>query len=72
MVENRPILTILTHLVLIFGVMVVMLPVWMALVASTHAPEDLPESPTCGNIADRALFTSFSLASTPNCAACKS
>jgi sn-glycerol 3-phosphate transport system permease protein len=41
MVENRPILTFLTHLVLIFGVMVVMLPVWMALVASTHAPEDL-------------------------------
>ena len=41
MVENRPLLTFLTHLVLIFGVMVVMLPVWMAFVASTHAPEDL-------------------------------
>ena len=37
MIENRPFLNFLAHLVLIFGVVVVALPVWVALVASTHA-----------------------------------
>ena len=40
MVENRPFLTFLAHVVLIFGVVVVALPVWVALVASTHASND--------------------------------
>jgi sn-glycerol 3-phosphate transport system permease protein len=36
MVENRPFLTILTHLVLVLGVLIIALPVYVALVASTH------------------------------------
>ena len=36
MVENRPFLTFLAHLVLILGVAFVALPVWIAFVASTH------------------------------------
>lgn len=36
MVENRPFLNFLAHLVLIVGVVIVALPVWVALVASTH------------------------------------
>jgi len=36
MVENRPILTLLAHLVLILGVLTVAFPVWLAFVASTH------------------------------------
>ena len=36
MVEHRPILNILTHLVLILGVAVVTFPVYLALIASTH------------------------------------
>ena len=38
MVENRPFLTFLAHVVLIFGVALVAFPVWIALVASTHEP----------------------------------
>jgi sn-glycerol 3-phosphate transport system permease protein len=38
MVENRPGLTLLAHLVLILGVALVAFPVWIALVASTHEP----------------------------------
>jgi sn-glycerol 3-phosphate transport system permease protein len=38
MVENRPWLTLLAHVVLIFGVALVAFPVWIALVASTHEP----------------------------------
>src|SRR5690606_37103312 len=36
MVENRPWLTLLQHLVLICGVVIVVFPIWIAFVASTH------------------------------------
>ncbi len=36
MVEHRPILTLVAHLVLILGVLTVAFPVWLAFVASTH------------------------------------
>jgi len=45
MVENRPALTALRHLVLIVGVIFVCFPIWMALVASTHGPGALASSP---------------------------
>jgi sn-glycerol 3-phosphate transport system permease protein len=38
MVENRPWLTFLTHAVLIAGVVIVVFPVYVALIASTHGP----------------------------------
>jgi sn-glycerol 3-phosphate transport system permease protein len=38
MVENRPWLNVLTHAVLIFGVVIVAFPVYVALIASTHGP----------------------------------
>ncbi len=41
MVENRPILRIVTHLILIAGVLVVGFPIWLAFVASTYPPEAL-------------------------------
>ena len=40
MVENRPFLTFLAHLVLILGVIVVAFPVYLAVIASTHGPGD--------------------------------
>jgi len=41
MVENRPWLTFLTHFVLICGVIVVVFPVYVAIIASTHGPTAL-------------------------------
>ena len=38
MVENRPWLNVLTHLVLIIGVAIVVFPVYVAFIASTQAP----------------------------------
>ena len=38
MVENRPWLSVLTHLVLIAGVIIIVFPVYVALVAATHGP----------------------------------
>ena len=40
MVENRPWLTFLAHLVLIVGVVVVVFPVYVAFIASTRGPDD--------------------------------
>ncbi|SMQ60300.1 carbohydrate ABC transporter membrane protein 2, CUT1 family [Devosia lucknowensis] len=40
MVENRPWLSILTHAVLIVGVVIVVFPVYLAFVASTHGSGD--------------------------------
>ncbi|WEX88403.1 sn-glycerol-3-phosphate ABC transporter permease UgpE [Sinorhizobium garamanticum] len=41
MVENRPFLTFLTHLVLVAGVVLVAFPVYVAFIASTHTREML-------------------------------
>ena len=40
MVENRPFLNLLAHLVLILGVAIVVFPVYVAFIASTHGPND--------------------------------
>ncbi|MFQ5566497.1 MAG: sn-glycerol-3-phosphate ABC transporter permease UgpE [Paracoccaceae bacterium] len=45
MIENRPLLAVLTHAVLILGVAAVCFPVWMALVGSTHPGERLSQDP---------------------------
>ena len=36
MVENRPWLTVLSHAIVLLGVLVIVFPVWMTFVASTH------------------------------------
>ncbi len=41
MVEHRPAWTVVTHAVLILGIVVVAFPVYVTLVASTHTAEDL-------------------------------
>ena len=45
MVERRPLLTLLAHLVLILGVAVVVAPIWFTFAASTQAPEDVLKAP---------------------------
>ncbi len=41
MIENRPWLTYFAHGVLILGIIIISFPIYIALVASTHLPEDL-------------------------------
>jgi len=45
MVENRPFVTFLSHLVLIVGVIVIAFPVWMTFVASTHDQSTMLRAP---------------------------
>ena len=45
MIENRPILTFLSHLILAIGVVIVALPVYITFVASSLAPDEVLQSP---------------------------
>ncbi len=45
MVEHRPYLNALTHIVLIAGIALVAFPIWMTFVASTHGGADMMQSP---------------------------
>ncbi len=45
MVENRPWLTVLSHLVVLLGVAIIAFPVWMTFVASTHDASTMLRSP---------------------------
>jgi sn-glycerol 3-phosphate transport system permease protein len=45
MVERRPWLTLLAHVTLAIGVLMVAFPIWVTFVASTHRPEDIMTAP---------------------------
>src|SRR2546428_787664 len=45
MIENRPILTFLSHLILVIGVAIVALPVYVTFVASSLAVDEVLQSP---------------------------
>jgi sn-glycerol 3-phosphate transport system permease protein len=45
MIENRPILTFLSHLILIVGVAMIALPIWITFVASTHTDIRMTQVP---------------------------
>ena len=45
MVENRPFLTLLSHLIVLLGVVIIAFPVWMTFVASTHSQQTMLQSP---------------------------
>ena len=45
MVENRPILNIVSHIVLILGIAIVALPIWITFVASTHDAVRMTQAP---------------------------
>ena len=45
MVENRPFLTLLSHFVVLLGVIIIAFPVWMTFVASTHDQQTMLQSP---------------------------
>ncbi|MFT3664441.1 sn-glycerol-3-phosphate ABC transporter permease UgpE [Piscinibacter sp.] len=45
MVERRPLLTLLSHLVLVLGIVIVAFPVYLAFVASTHTRDAIVQVP---------------------------
>jgi sn-glycerol 3-phosphate transport system permease protein len=45
MVENRPWLTIFTHIMLLLGILIMFFPIYLAFVASTHTLADILKTP---------------------------
>jgi sn-glycerol 3-phosphate transport system permease protein len=45
MVERRPLLSLLVHILLILGVVVVAFPVYLAFIASTHTAQEVAQTP---------------------------
>jgi sn-glycerol 3-phosphate transport system permease protein len=45
MVERRPLLQLLSHLVLVLGVLIVAFPVYITFIASTHTAQDVVQAP---------------------------
>ncbi len=45
MIENRPVLTFLSHLILIIGVAMIAFPIWITFVASTHTDIRMTQVP---------------------------
>jgi len=45
MVENRPLLNVVSHIILIFGIVIVALPIWITFVASTHDAVRMTQAP---------------------------
>jgi sn-glycerol 3-phosphate transport system permease protein len=45
MVENRPLLSILAHIVLLLGVAIVALPVWITFVGASHEASRMLQTP---------------------------
>jgi sn-glycerol 3-phosphate transport system permease protein len=45
MIENRPLLTFVSHLLLVFGVAIVAFPVYVTFIASTHTAEEVLAAP---------------------------
>jgi sn-glycerol 3-phosphate transport system permease protein len=44
MIENRPGLTVLSHLVLVLGVLIVAFPVYLTFIGSTHSAQEIAQS----------------------------
>jgi len=62
MVENRPLATTLSHLVLVLGVMIIAFPVYITLVASTQTSEAIVQNVPMSLLPGHNALTSYKLA----------
>ncbi len=45
MIENRPLLTVFSHIVMLLGILMVAFPIWITFVAATHEPLRMTQAP---------------------------
>ena len=62
MIENRPVATMLSHLVLVLGVLIVAFPVYITFVASTHTAEAIVQNVPMPLLPGDNLLQSYKLA----------
>ena len=62
MVENRPVAKILSHLVLVLGVLIVAFPVYITFIASTHTAEEIVQHVPMSLLPGNNMIESYKLA----------
>ena len=62
MIENRPVATVLSHLTLILGVLVVAFPVYITFVASTQTAEQIVQNVPMSLLPGSNMIASYKLA----------
>jgi len=45
MIDRRPALTVLSHLIMVLGILIVAFPLYLAFIASTHTPQEIVQRP---------------------------
>ncbi|MBP6765012.1 MAG: sn-glycerol-3-phosphate ABC transporter permease UgpE [Rubrivivax sp.] len=62
MIENRPTARVLSHLVLILGVLIVAFPVYLTFIASTHTAKEIAQNAPMSLLPGNNIVQSYSLA----------
>jgi sn-glycerol 3-phosphate transport system permease protein len=62
MIENRPAARVLSHLVLILGVLIVAFPVYLTFIASTHTAKEIAQNAPMSLLPGNNIVQSYSLA----------
>ena len=62
MIENRPVARMLSHLVLVLGVMLVAFPIYLTFIASTHTAQEIAQQAPMSLLPGSNLVQSYSLA----------
>ena len=62
MIENRPVARVLSHLVLILGVLIVAFPVYLTFIASTHTAKEIAQNAPMSLLPGSNMVQSYSLA----------
>ena len=62
MIERRPVLTIVSHVILTLGVLIVFFPIYVALVVSSQSPEQIAASNPVSLLPGRHLIETYRLA----------
>ena len=62
MIENRPVARVLSHLVLILGVLIVAFPVYLTFIASTHTAKEIAQNAPMSLLPGNNIVQSYSLA----------
>ena len=62
MVENRPVATVLSHLVMVLGVLIVAFPVYITFIASTQTAEEIVQNVPMSLLPGNNMVESYKLA----------
>ena len=62
MIENRPVARVLSHLVLVLGVLIVAFPIYLTFIASTHTAQEIAQQAPMSLLPGDNIVPSYTLA----------